>query len=81
MTKTAAKRKGRKAEPIVYIIIIVITAAFFLFNTFPFLEGVFYSFTDWKGYGDWNLWDGITIKICLLMKVFFILISLRLVSQ
>ncbi len=54
MTKTAAKRKGRKAEPIVYIIIIVITAAFFLFNTFPFLEGVFYSFTDWKGYGDWK---------------------------
>ncbi len=53
MTKTA-KRKGRKAEPIVYIIIIVITAAFFLFNTFPFLEGVFYSFTDWKGYGDWK---------------------------
>lgn len=54
MTKTAVKRKGRKAEPIVYIIIIVITAAFFLFNTFPFLEGVFYSFTDWKGYGDWK---------------------------
>ena len=29
-------------------------ALFFLFHTFPFLKGVFYSFTDWKGYGVWN---------------------------
>ena len=27
---------------------------FFIFHTFPFLQGVFFSFTDWKGYGDWN---------------------------
>ncbi|PAD47989.1 sugar ABC transporter permease [Shouchella clausii] len=27
---------------------------FFLFHTFPLLQGVFYSFTNWKGYGDWN---------------------------
>ncbi|MCP1102075.1 sugar ABC transporter permease [Lachnospiraceae bacterium PAL113] len=27
---------------------------FFLFHTIPFLRGVFYSFTDWRGYGEWN---------------------------
>ncbi|OCA85891.1 sugar ABC transporter permease [Bacillus sp. FJAT-27225] len=29
-------------------------ALFFIFHTFPALQGIFYSFTDWKGYGDWN---------------------------
>ena len=28
---------------------------FFIFHTYPFIQGVFYSFTDWKGYGNWNL--------------------------
>lgn len=27
---------------------------FFIFHTYPALQGIFYSFTDWKGYGDWN---------------------------
>lgn len=27
---------------------------FFLFHIFPLLQGVFYSFTNWKGYGDWD---------------------------
>ena len=27
---------------------------FFTFHTFPFLQGVFYSFTNWKGYGNWS---------------------------
>jgi raffinose/stachyose/melibiose transport system permease protein len=27
---------------------------FFVFHTYPTLQGIFYSFTDWKGYGDWN---------------------------
>ncbi|MGD7045757.1 carbohydrate ABC transporter permease [Jeotgalibacillus proteolyticus] len=27
---------------------------FFLFHTFPLLQGVFYSFTNWRGYGDWE---------------------------
>ncbi|GAF13747.1 multiple sugar ABC transporter, membrane-spanning permease protein MsmF [Bacillus sp. JCM 19045] len=27
---------------------------FFLFHTFPLLQGVFYSFTNWRGYGDWD---------------------------
>ncbi|PPA69326.1 carbohydrate ABC transporter permease [Jeotgalibacillus proteolyticus] len=29
-------------------------ALFFLFHTFPLLQGVFYSFTNWRGYGDWE---------------------------
>jgi raffinose/stachyose/melibiose transport system permease protein len=27
---------------------------FFIFHTYPALQGIFYSFTDWKGYGNWN---------------------------
>ncbi|KPU26934.1 sugar ABC transporter permease [Caloranaerobacter sp. TR13] len=27
---------------------------FFIFHTLPALKGIFYSFTDWKGYGNWN---------------------------
>ncbi|WP_203226056.1 carbohydrate ABC transporter permease [Bacillus kwashiorkori] len=27
---------------------------FFTFHTYPALQGIFYSFTDWKGYGNWN---------------------------
>jgi raffinose/stachyose/melibiose transport system permease protein len=27
---------------------------FFIFHTYPTLQGIFYSFTDWKGYGDWS---------------------------
>ncbi|MFB4162468.1 carbohydrate ABC transporter permease [Alteribacillus sp. JSM 102045] len=27
---------------------------FFTFHTYPVLQGFFYSFTDWRGYGEWN---------------------------
>src|SRR5690625_2662133 len=27
---------------------------FFAFHTFPVLQGVFFSFTDYKGYGSWD---------------------------
>jgi raffinose/stachyose/melibiose transport system permease protein len=27
---------------------------FFTFHTYPALQGIFYSFTDWQGYGSWN---------------------------
>jgi raffinose/stachyose/melibiose transport system permease protein len=27
---------------------------FFVFHTYPALQRIYYSFTDWKGYGDWN---------------------------
>lgn len=54
MTKITLNRKRKKAEPVVYVIILLVTIAFFIFNTFPFLEGFFYSFTNWKGYGEWD---------------------------
>ena len=48
------KRIGKKAHKVFYIYLILIGALFFCFHTIPFLKGVFYSFTDWKGYGDWD---------------------------
>ncbi len=27
---------------------------FFAFHTFPMLQGIFYSFTNWRGYGSWE---------------------------
>ncbi|WP_404358945.1 sugar ABC transporter permease [Cytobacillus firmus] len=39
------------------VFLIITTPAFllfFIFHSFPALQGIFYSFTDWKGYGDWN---------------------------
>ena len=35
-------------------IIIPMLLLFFTFHTFSFLKGIFYSFTDWKGYGTWD---------------------------
>jgi raffinose/stachyose/melibiose transport system permease protein len=29
-------------------------ALFFTFHTFPAIKGIFYSFTNWKGYGKWT---------------------------
>lgn len=34
--------------------VIPMALLFFLFHTVPFLEGIFYSFTNWKGYGNWK---------------------------
>lgn len=47
--------KRKKVNIAFYIITIPMAVLFFLFHTLPFLQGVFYSFTDWKGYGDWNI--------------------------
>lgn len=37
-----------------YLMVIPIMLIFIGFHTFPFLKGIFYSLTDWKGYGEWN---------------------------
>lgn len=54
----ANKNKKVKAtvgvHPIFYAAVIAMAAMFFVFHTVPFLQGIFYSFTDWKGYGKWN---------------------------
>ncbi|MDO4273921.1 MAG: sugar ABC transporter permease [Eubacteriales bacterium] len=49
--KTALKPKVNIAF---YFMVIPFVVLFFAFHTIPFLRGIFYSFTDWKGYGVWN---------------------------
>lgn len=38
-----------------YLMTVPMAVLFFLFHTYPFLQGIFYSFTDWIGYGKWKL--------------------------
>ncbi len=45
---------SKKINPIYYIVVITMAVLFFTFHTVPFLQGIFYSFTDWKGYGNWD---------------------------
>ena len=40
------------------LITIPIVVLFFMFNTLPLIQGIIYSFTNFKGYGDYN-WVGI----------------------
>lgn len=44
----------RSREKTFLLLTIPALVLFFTFHTFPFLKGVFYSFTNWKGYGDWE---------------------------
>ncbi|MBM7573658.1 raffinose/stachyose/melibiose transport system permease protein [Aquibacillus albus] len=37
-----------------YVMTIPAMVLFFLFQTYPTIQGIFYSFTNWKGYGDWE---------------------------
>jgi len=43
-----------KKSNVFLVIAIPAFILFFIFHTYPALQGIFYSFTDWKGYGDWN---------------------------
>ncbi|MEK3889783.1 carbohydrate ABC transporter permease [Bacillus sp. FSL K6-3431] len=43
-----------KKNNVYLFIVIPAFLLFFTFHTYPALQGIFYSFTDWKGYGDWN---------------------------
>lgn len=47
-------KQKKKINIYFYIMVVPMAVLFFCFHTFPFLQGVFFSFTDWKGYGDWN---------------------------
>lgn len=46
--------KRKKINIAFYLIAVPMAVLFFIFHTVPFLQGIFYSFTDWKGYGNWN---------------------------
>ena len=50
-------KQKKRINPAFYIMTVPMAVLFFCFHTFPFLQGVFYSFTDWKGYGNWNLYN------------------------
>lgn len=43
-----------KKNSVFLIIAVPAFLLFFIFHSYPALQGIFYSFTDWKGYGDWN---------------------------
>ncbi len=45
-----SKKRGKLAIWVLIPTLIV----FFLFHTLPLLQGVFYSFTDFRGFGDWE---------------------------
>ena len=47
-------KQKKRINMVFYLMVVPMAVLFFCFHTLPFLQGVFYSFTDWKGYGDWN---------------------------
>jgi len=49
-TRKATSSKDRTFLAIIIPIVIL----FFLFNTLPLITGAFYSFTNYKGYGDFD---------------------------
>lgn len=46
--------KKYKIHPSFYVMVVPVAILFFVFHTIPFLQGIFYSFTNWRGYGDWD---------------------------
>ncbi|MGQ1799045.1 carbohydrate ABC transporter permease [Kocuria oceani] len=55
-TSTATGSRTRRKGPnrTFYWMVLPALALFLVFHTIPVLQGVFYSFTDSPGYGDWN---------------------------
>ena len=47
-------KQKKRINMVFYLMVVPMAVLFFCFHTLPFLQGVFYSFTDWNGYGDWN---------------------------
>ena len=48
------KHRSNRISPAFYLMVVPMASLFFLFHTVPFLNGIFYSFTNWKGYGNWE---------------------------
>ena len=46
--------KKKRINIAFFLMTVPMAILFFCFHTIPFLQGVFYSFTDWKGYGNWD---------------------------
>jgi raffinose/stachyose/melibiose transport system permease protein len=47
------RRRG-SVNPAFYWMVLPAFALFFIFHTLPVLQGIFYSFTNFAGYGDWE---------------------------
>ena len=47
-------KNKRKIHSAFYLMVVPIAILFFIFHTIPFLQGIFYSFTNWRGYGEWE---------------------------
>lgn len=53
--RRAPWRRGRnRPARAYYIMVLPALVLFFLFHTIPVLQGAFYSFTDYPGYGEWS---------------------------
>ena len=48
------RKKSRRIAPAFYMMVVPMALLFFVLHTYPFLQGIFYSFTNWKGYGKWS---------------------------
>lgn len=46
--------KQNKTHWSFFVMIMPLAILFFIFHTIPFLQGIFYSFTNWRGYGEWD---------------------------
>ncbi len=46
--------KTNKTHWTFFLMVMPLAILFFIFHTIPFLQGIFYSFTNWRGYGEWN---------------------------
>lgn len=44
----------KKTNKLTWLVLVPSLIVFFLLHTLPMLQGVFYSFTNFKGYGDWD---------------------------
>lgn len=44
----------KKTNKLLYVVIIPTLIIFFLLHTMPLLQGLFYSFTDFGGFGEWE---------------------------
>jgi raffinose/stachyose/melibiose transport system permease protein len=50
-------RTRKRINPTFYWMVVPAVVLFFVFHSIPVLQGIFYSFTDYAGYGEWS-WVG-----------------------
>ena len=49
------KKKMSNRDKTFWAVVIPVVVLFFAFNTLPMIQGVIYSFTNYKGYGSYDL--------------------------